>query len=121
MLTPLAAVTSVVGVPGSVCELLDEDEPSPQPTSKVSRQRGPKKELRFFELNMFDFYPDFFDKYLFLKENKRYVIVTHSIQIQWSACQCNHAGGLIGAVSNIDVRGLKSVRMTKISKKLAIL
>ena len=40
---------------------------------------GPKKELRFFESNIFDSYPNFFDKYLFLKENKRYVIVTLSI------------------------------------------
>ena len=59
MLVPLAAVTSVVGVPGSVCELLDEDEPSPQPTRKISRQMDPKKELRFFKPNIFDSYPDF--------------------------------------------------------------
>ena len=121
MLVPLAAVTSVVGVPGSVCELLDEDEPSPQPTSKVNRQMGPKKQLGFFEPNMFDSYPDFFYKYLFSKENRRNVIVTPSIVIHWLACQCNHAGGLICAVSKIDVRGLKSVKVAKISKKLAIL
>ena len=43
--------------------------------------------------------------------------MTLSIQIHWLACQWNQEGGLICAVSNIDVRGLKSVRMAKMSKK----
>jgi hypothetical protein len=68
VLVPLAAVTSVVGVPESVCELLDEDEPSPQPTSKVNRQMGPKKELGFFKPNMFDLYLGFLTNTCFQKK-----------------------------------------------------